>query len=196
MNTRCPKGLIAAAIGAWMLGGCTLLSLATITPQASSDGSLAQWTPRPTEPDSRVADLARDTCTRDVPRDAPPSDARTLQDQRGPAGAAFLWLWPTGQFYCLVVEGPTGLEVAGRAFGTPATTVGLGVDVALEGPPGQITGTTPEGTIDVEIRLDDGSQVIATVGAGRFLAWWPTPQRPAVVVAFDGLGLELGRIGL
>lgn len=60
-----------------------------------------------------------------------------------------------------------------------------------------VTGSVPEGTARVTFRLDDGTEVVASVRGSTWAAWFPGDRRldPSSITAYDGSGAAtpLGR---
>lgn len=122
----------------------------------------------------------------DIPQITAGGWQTTLTDVRGPY-TVLLFTAPDGQAVLSCFSGHNLAEVSlGGALGTqPATAVPVGqIAIRTSGfnttPPDEgsarfsrIVGRTGSGVTAVSLRLSDGTQVIASVENGWFLAWWP-----------------------
>jgi hypothetical protein len=157
-----------ASIGAVALAGCGSLI-------ASQPDDLSTWQRAPIPPDPRIAAMATEACR---PLDENFVVQVILQDRRTESTAAFLLAGPgwTGSCLTSLAGGGAGsdwrsgpLEVMDDPIVVDERSTG---DVA-EGTASILGGRTAADVGRVEIVLDDGGVVTASVGAGHWLAWWP-----------------------
>ena len=62
------------------------------------------------------------------------------------------------------------------------------------GPPSILIGRVPPAAIAVRLVLADGSEALATIGGGIWLAWPTTPGEPTLIKALDPSGAAISRI--
>lgn len=149
----------------------------------------ASWQPLPSVADASMAASARSHCV-----DTDTNADLVLQDQRGRA-AAFLYESATNLISCMAAFDAAGQVVAtSSAFQhITATTVPFGLDGVGEfGTPGagptHVFGHQPAIASKVTLTLSDGTEMTASVGHGRFLAWWPSSATVVSMRALDAQG--------
>lgn len=208
--------LLAPAVLALVLvttGGCAMLGVGagrvdTFTLSGDPTGpdeteeslgrTPAGWTAEPTAPDAALLAAAKAGCNDSFSGDADQQEllrsGALLQDQRGPDGAAFLW---TGEStaYCFIgrthagdLRSPFG-SWREHPFGGP-----LAIEGDEPGPPAMVTGAVDPAAAAVEIETASGLLLRATVGGGRFVAWWPGADRLVAVRSLDADGNVLTTI--
>ncbi len=183
-----------------LLGGLSLAGVAAAVAMAFAltlgiapgptqpDAVYAGWQAIPTKNDETMRTAATSQCL-----DGFRPDARLLvQDQRGRV-AMFVFGAFNEYLACVLIPDGKG--------GYRAEMVGVndGVNAAFSNhfgwsvSSGPASDLPPEvtmfGTTDaskVVIRRADGSEVVASVAGGIFLAWWPGCAQPAAMVAYDG----------
>ncbi len=191
--------VMATASGCTFLGSGGRVDTYTLGgASGASDATLGRrptgWTADPTSPDPEFLAAVRAACEDNFSgEDLQPllrADAM-LQDQRGPDGAAFLW---TGDSTAYCFLGRTSVGDLQSPFGAWRETV-LAGPLALEGneagPPSMVTGAVDPAAAAVEIATASGLVLRATIGGGRFVAWWPG-EDPVVTIrslAADGTTL-------
>ncbi len=201
----CVPAVLAFVLGA--TSGCALLrmgsgQLDTYTlggEPGASDDTLgrrpAGWTAEPTTPDPAFLAAAGPACEDNLTGNDVQQLLRTgalLQDQRGPDGAAFLW---TGEStaYCFIGRTPDGtLQSPYGAWREVVLDGPLALEGIEPGPPGMVTGAVDPAAAAVEVETASGLKLRATIGGGRFVAWWPGTDRLVAVrsLATDGTMLQ------
>jgi hypothetical protein len=114
-------------------------------------------------------------------------------------------LWerePDGVLECLLVRDGNGFLVVDRPTAwnellepDQITAFNVMEVSALGAHPRRILGWVPPGTERVQGVLDDGTSFTASVGAGRFMAWWPSSSMVAELIVLDGSGRTLAHAG-
>lgn len=200
MGRRRGRALALLAAVAGLTGGCALV----IPMSGGISGRYgmwnavgeqvppASWTADPTGADPAFLDTAREQCLGFEPS---ADGGLVLQDQRGPDGAAFLFRG-TGEATCLVLRAPGGALEATAATWSSAPGLPTGpidVRVFTQGAVSAATGWVDPRAGTVELETADGVALRATIGGGRFVAWWPGPDEPAVIRAMrpDGSVLHV-----
>ena len=188
----------AAAIGlAATLGGCGVLGGVTTggTTETATSGFVGpatvpmDWAPVPIPPNAALAQEARRVCVDSGAAAEAQLRQLIIQDQRAADGALLVWDAGSLVVTCLVSRGPGGaLTVSGMGSATsgppgPALAAGL----TAGGPPTVVVGAAGRGT-RVQLELSDGTTVTASVGGGRFAAWWPSNATVVRVRSFDNSG--------
>jgi hypothetical protein len=122
---------------------------------------------------------------------------KELQDRRSPGRAAFLFADGSSTVECFLTvgsEGRTSVEGAGSSDADPPlgkleiTRLANGPGITL------VRGSVPPDSATVRILLADGTEVFASVGLGRFLAWWPDSRRPMRIQAIAATGETISEI--
>jgi hypothetical protein len=169
-----------------LVGGCELV--------ASSPDATATWTVEPGEPDPEFRAAADERCLDGGRPD--PATAEVLQDQRGSGGAAFLYTGRS-QATCVVLRVPGLLPSwdvpsKGWRLWPYESDAALAVGDSGSGAISDAYGVVDPSAVAVEIVTTSGRTVRATVGGGRFLAWWPgsDPWRAVRALAADGTVLD------
>jgi hypothetical protein len=182
-------GTVVVALMLALVGGCQLLS--------ASPGADATWTADPTEPDPAFRAAADERCLEGGRPD--PATAEVLQDRRGAGGAAFLYTGRS-QASCVVLRVPGLLpswDVPSKSWriGPYESDSFLAVGDSASAAVSDVYGVVDPSAAAVEIVTRSGLVVLATVGSGRFLAWWPgaDPWRTVRALATDGTVLETVR---
>jgi hypothetical protein len=182
--------LVLGAGGA--LAGCGLVREA-----GPAQDTFATWSATPLGPDPNLARRALEahSSCRPLP-DA--GDIRILlQDRRTTATAAFLVAGVNTFGSCLVsvdgsshggsgpalapMKGPISIDDNGNGESNGVVVRQLGGRVAAD-------------AAKVEIELDDGTLVGASLGGGWWMAWWPGARFARTVTAFDGGGAEIASL--
>jgi hypothetical protein len=181
-------GALAGVMVAGMLAsGCSLFDeihgryRMDIGATSPSSPWLAAWTAEPSELDQGLLNLAGSEC-RTLGGDTAPRE-RVVTDQRGPDAVAILWADADQTMFCLAARtyGSVHSHILG-GFMTDAGAVGQLTTVDGEcGNPTLVTGFVPAGTDSLVIETASGREVTASVAGGRFLAWWPGPDRPVAL---------------
>jgi hypothetical protein len=190
------RGLVLGAAAALVLVGCELLQL-------GASPAFETWTAEPTEPDPAFREAAVEQCVQDdlhgpiVDDVAALTASPLLQDQRGPDGAALLWLGDELDVECFVFRTPAG-DLSNGAASAGATWTGHDETLMLvgiqRGPPAIVSGLVDPAAAAVEIETGSGRRIRATVGHGRFLAWWPGTESSASVRALAADGTVIAEI--
>jgi hypothetical protein len=178
-------GLLCAA--ALIISGCGALFTAI---QPAPD-DFRDWSPVPLAADPALSAEARESCSGD-PNAAPMP--LLFQDRRTAKTALVVFGRENDYLMCSVSHaGGGGFGAGGSAIGAPAG------DLTIESGEGAIANsavTVADGRIrvpaaGVRIVRADGLRVEASVGGGRWLAWWPGDSRVVRVVAYDLSGAEV-----
>ena len=132
---------------------------------------------------------------------ADPSIPLVVHDQRRGDMAAFRFEG-NAEYLVQIVErrGGNAYVCADGGGGSLADVSGVNLsitDVQLIGEEGSegwlISGYVLPNATEVRIRRKDGVELTASVGSGRFVAFWFGPQEIASMAAFDGAGREIAR---
>jgi hypothetical protein len=146
--------------------------------------AFAAWTASPTTPAPGQLAAAETACAArpvNPPPGLPALPAElTLADIRGPFALLLFGTNTSTQGALLCMTGPDGTQHS-IAEGTQPTPPGAGRIVldrlqaeSANGQPYTVAeGSAGPGVSAATLALSDGSQVVATVGNGLFLAWWP-----------------------
>jgi hypothetical protein len=149
----------------------------------------------PLAPDQQMAELALEERACRGALDAAIPLTIVLQDRRTSSTAAFFLSAPGHFGSCLISVGGAG---GGSSTDiVPELRGMITVDEQSRGTAGAVTSVTLGGLIApdvaaVQIDLDDGQQVRASVGNGYWLAWWPGVATGVRVTALDGTGVIVG----
>lgn len=183
-----PVGTAAAVM---LLTGCGLARVVQPNPD-----NMAAWSDRPMAPDPNLTKLALDSpssCAGD-PNDGP--IRVLLQDRRTPQTAAFLVTSLSRFGSCIVTSGgssggsgPLPGPMTGRLT-IDANGFGTASDTEVRHLGGRVANTASQ----VVIKLADGRSVIASIGNGYWLAWWPNTTFAERVVASDATGAEIANV--
>lgn len=194
----------------WLLGSAAaaLAAVALAGPALFPQPAYATWTSSPDTLGASETTLLGSECAASVHRDFP--DAAT--DLRATVGER------RGDFRTVVLAGPKQVSVCADWLGVSSATEGRGssfaaltVDadipaarsVALLGVPGQLNGPDAAriayGLVDprvstLTVTTTDGRDVLASVGNGHFVAWWPSGAEAETVVAKDVAGRVLDQV--
>lgn len=215
-----PRIAVAVAIAAAFLVGCSPAPTATSseTPAASASTSpavpsvtpaqdlvlaaaLGDWRPSPIQPDAALHASIESACHHDVG-----IGARTLAvtDIRGERVGAAVYADETSALVCHVQFDATGaasvtmiapLEVTAPPLANESIT--LGAMAVLEDAGRQRTllaGQTGAAAKAVIAGFDDESEVVASLGRGWYLAWWPGTALPGGVGAVDSRRLVIASL--
>jgi len=169
--------------------GCALNRVVQPNPD-----SMAAWSDRPLAPDPNLTALALgsgSSCTAD-PNGGP--FRVLLQDRRTPQTAAFLIASPKSFGSCFVTGGGGSSGGSGPVLGAMAgrlTIDDISFGSAGNGQVRQLGGRVAPGASRVVIELEDGRSVLASLGNGFWLAWWPDTTLGRRVVANDATGTEI-----
>jgi hypothetical protein len=181
---------LGAVLLAAMLGGCGLTRVVQPSPDR-----LTQWSPLPLPPDPVLAAAAlqgRSACSSG---DDGAAVKILLQDRRTPQTAAFLFAGPKTFGSCLITAAG-GMSSGGSGPALHPMDGKLSVDDNGAGGVGessvrQLGGRVAPDAAQVRIVLTDGREVVASLGNGYWLAWWPDTARADHVVALDAAGAEI-----
>jgi len=159
-------------------GGCAFIGplVQTVSPPASPD--VGDWSSVPMAVDPALVAEAVLLCL--GPRDGSLSDSLALVDQRTADMAAFIWVKGQHEAACLLVRDAAGARAedtwSSQASGPAPSRLRL-TDTDC-GPPTVVSGTVAPGTTALVITTAAGRHIDASVGHGRFLAWWPGRDDP------------------
>jgi hypothetical protein len=165
------------AIGALTTAAGTAGAVAVIVSlTAGASNAFAGWTAKPTPPTPGQLAGARASCeTSQSPISGLPLK---LADTRGPYTFA---IYADSNSSAACIKGPSfvavSASVASSAVNVPAGQILLSTSHQTDrGGDGYsfADGRTGAGVSGVTLTLDDGTNVQATVGAGWFVAWWPS----------------------
>jgi hypothetical protein len=187
-------------------GGCAVFGVGsgrvdtyTLSNTGASDAALGRlptgWTAEPTSPDPEFLAALGPACEDNFSGEGLPEllgTGATLQDQRGPDGAAFLWTGDTTA-YCFIGRTDEGnLQSPFGAWREVVLAGSLKVEGNEPGPPSMVTGAVDPAAAAVEIETASGLLLRASTGDGRFVAWWPgkDPYTAIRSLAADGTVLE------
>ncbi len=151
---------------------------------AGTPSAFAAWTPSPTTPAPGQATAAESACKAGAatpPAGGPATPTNvTLADTRGPFTLLLFGANTASSGALMCLSGPDGVHFSVSSGNQPALpgadqiTLDRLQGEAADGHPYTIAeGSTGQGVAAATLVLNDGSQVIATVGNGLFLAWWP-----------------------
>lgn len=191
MTTSWPRaaGLLVAFAAGVLLAGCGLARVVQPTPD-----NFATWSETPLAPDPNLAAAAlnpNSACN------AGPGAARVqilLQDRRTSQTAAFLFSGPDVFGSCIVTAG--GNSSGGSGPPLKPLIGAISIDDNGGGGAGgealrELGGRVAPNASRVVIQLTDGRFVVASIGRGYWLAWWPDTARAERVVATDVSGVEI-----
>ncbi|MCY7417317.1 MAG: hypothetical protein LH650_02260 [Chloroflexi bacterium] len=158
---------------------------------------LRGWRADPTSPDLAFLAAAPDACLMgsEIPDVSRLRDIAPIQDQRGPYGAAFLWVDGTVSAACMLLRDADGTFRVRFTRGLHPAPSGLTsgqFDMVQAGPPIVATGAADVGAATVEVTSRRfGLTIHATVRDGRFVAWWPQPDSFVTYRELDAAGVPL-----
>jgi hypothetical protein len=121
-----------------------------------------------------------------------------LQDRRTAWTAAFLFTAGTQFGSCFVTTAQGG--AVGGSGPLPEAMIGaLSIDENAEGGVASanahdLGGRMADPVATVSVVLEDGQVVVASVGSGYWLAWWPINARATSVHGLDASGAEVERL--
>ncbi len=180
---RRTRARVAALSGSAVLAsGATALAFVLASPGVSY--AFGGWTATPSPQSPATSFASNDACVGSpatIGNDGPPT--ASVVDARGPFTLGYYVTSASGYAALTCVTGPAFAHPAvamSRGVRTPAPAPGQ-VDAQLTIPPsvdgGQSysieTGAVGAGVTGVTFELSDGSAVVATVGDGLLVAWWP-----------------------
>ncbi len=186
------RGSLAVGGGALVAGGVTTVVLVLGGPGTTN--AFAAWTASPTTPAPRQVVSAEAACLAAAasPAKAPPGVATgttqvSLVDTRGPFTLVLFGSNTSTDGPLMCVSGPsvspsTEQNSVFQSIGNQSALPGAGQitldrlrpEAADDGQPYTVAeGSVGSGVTAATLTLSDGSQVVATVGNGLFLAWWP-----------------------
>lgn len=151
---------------------------------AGAPPAFAAWTPAPTTPAPGQVAAAEGSCAA-RPANPPPGAPAlpgnvTLTDTRGPFTLVLFGTNTASQGVLMCMSGPDGTQFSIAGGSQPALpgpgqiTLGHLQAQSANGQPYTVAeGSAGSGVSAATVALSDGSQVVATVGNGLFLAWWP-----------------------
>lgn len=183
------SGLVVAA--AVLLGGCGLTRVVEPSPD-----NFAAWSQTPLPPDPGLAAAALNVPSACTSGEDGAGIHILLQDRRTAQTAAFLFAGPTTFGSCMI-SSSGGRSSAGSGPALEAMDGTLSIDDNGGGGEGgetvrELGGRVAATASQVVIHLTDGRSVIASLGNGYWLAWWPDTVRADKVVATDASGAEIG----
>jgi hypothetical protein len=188
----CSSGLIAAVLTVVFVGGSEQLSF-------------AGWSAHPSKPAVGQLTSANTSCEgafAQVPTSViQGANLATLtpevSDVRGPYTVTVFGDGSASGAMCFSAPGGNATVQWITWSDTPVTTSAIAlnrVSVLFESgqPYTLVEGRTGDGVTGVELSLENGSQVTATVGHGFFLAWWPgnLSSTAAVVATASGSSIQ------
>jgi hypothetical protein len=165
--------------------------------------------PYQTEPfqafDPALVTLLRDTCLRDFAGEMRLADGLkpVLVDGRGGGRFIVLLAAPDGEADCIGkidVRGTPSSE-GGSSGGVGASSIGplevfpggSGSGSGVGGDAyGYVTGYVGSEIGGVVLELAGGSRVTASMGGGRYAAWWPNDHQAVRILAYDRKGALVG----
>jgi hypothetical protein len=178
----------------------------TIVPEAPAPTPIANqpvgdgWALSPLEPVDGFAEAARARCLADMAAD--PALPLVVQDQRRDDLAALLFADGTEEVEIVVERLPDGSFACGGGGGGDAGQIdGLDLGITSWTNVGDdamdawlVTGYVTDRATDVRITLQDGREIAASVGTGRFVAMWQGPDTMMSLRALDAGGGEVARV--
>ena len=171
MRVRPVLAVIAAGLLAY---GCAFVS----------SGVYSGWSSTPTAPDREFLAVAERDCL-------PKGDWFVLQDQRGDPGSAFLASRLNEQdALCVVIRVGSKLIPVYFDSSLPQASAADALEVTwlTISNPSSVAGTVPVAASLVEVTTQSGMHIVATIGGGRFLAWWPGEDDVSRIEATDANG--------
>lgn len=186
---------VAMAAAVLLLSGCGLARVVQPNPD-----NMAAWSDRPLAPDPNLTKLALEpTSVCATAEDGGPIRV-LLQDRRTPQTAAFLVAGQASFGSCIVTSGSgSSSGGSGPALGPmtgPLTIEDHGSGTAGDSEVRQLGGRVANAASRVVIELADGRSVIASLGHGYWLAWWPDTTAGQRVVAQDATGAEIATVAV
>lgn len=180
-----------AVVAALLLAGCGPTGVVQPTPD-----NFAAWSEHPLTPDAGLAGSALAAGSACASGEDGANVRILLQDRRTPQTAAFLFAGPTTFGGCMVTSGG-GMSLAGSGPALEPTNGTLSIDDNGAGGAGgegvrELGGRVAPNAVQVVVHLTDGRSVLASIGNGYWLAWWPDTARAERVVATDTSGAEIG----
>ena len=180
----------------WVGLALTLLAFAACSGSAPSPSEVA-WSAVPLQPDDRLTVIARSLCFDAFTEREFQGLPLMIQDRRLPEAAAFTFSSRPTTVECFIHREDAGaFEVSGnaafgddRGFGElmpPGWANGPGVKV--------LRGDAPPDARRIVITIPAGTEVEASVADRRYVAWYPGWDLPTRIVAYNAIGLEIGRL--
>ena len=172
------------ALGGAGLAASGVTTALVVLVGTGTPAAFAAWTPSPTAPSPGQVAAAEATCQAGAT--APPAGAPSvpttvsLTDIRGPFTLVLFGAATPTKGVLMCMSGPDGTQFS-IAMGNepPGPRAGQITLDRLQGetadgqPYVVAEGSAGSGVSRATLTLSDGSQVVATVGNGLFLAWWP-----------------------
>lgn len=180
-------GVVAATV---LIAGCGLARV-----EQPTEDTLATWSDHPLPPDAALAASAASEMT-SCKGDPDAGRVRVLlQDRRTQQSAAFLVADQNSFGSCFVSSG-AGVTSGSRGPLPGPMSAALVIDENSEGEVGAgkvrlLGGRAANGAAQVIVELADGRSVVASIGNGFWLAWWPDTSLARRVVANDATGAEI-----
>lgn len=178
---------MAIAAAAVVLAGCSALGVV----QPAGD-DLREWSAVPLPADPALTARAQASCGGGP---AGPRLPFLFQDRRTPRSAVVAFGAGGEYELCSVSVGSGGgFGIGGSGIGVPdpvtisTAPVTLGNAAVL-----LVEGTVSRAATRVEVLRADGAVVQASLGGGRWAAWWPGDVAVVRAVAYDADGTEIGR---
>ena len=163
---------------------------------AGEPDRLATWSSQPLPPDPSITALAlgeNGPCRMDDPTDniVGPMPQVLLQDRRMTNIAAFLVATPANFGSCIVAR--TGSSGGGygpplKPMSGPLSIDDQGSGTVADGAARQLGGRVAIPGAQVVVLLDDDREVVASMGNGFWLTWWPADHAAVKVIARDASG--------
>lgn len=184
---------VAALVACVLIAGCGISRV--VTPP---EDTLASWSDHPLAADPALATqamAAHSACLMDTPV----GQLRILiQDRRTSQTAAFLVAAPTMFGSCIVTSG-SGASSGGGGLPPGAMAGAISIDAngsgGAAGAQARLLGGRVVSTASqVTVNLADGRTVVASLGGGYWLAWWPDTTSATSVGATDPSGASVGTV--
>lgn len=178
---RARTRVLALSGSAVAASGATALAFVLASPGVSY--AFGGWSPTPTHPTAAEMFSGSDGCVASptsIQDDGPPT--ASVVDTRGPFTLSYFVTTTSGFASMACVTGPAFAHpwvVGARGVAAPSVAAGaVDLNPALSGSvDGQaytvVSGEVGAGVTGVTIALSDGTSVVATVGDGLAVAWWP-----------------------
>jgi hypothetical protein len=152
---------------------------AVLSLAGGASNAFAGWTPQPTAPTAAQLADAKAYCAKNVPT---PGLPLKLTDTRGPF-TFLVYSDDSSNDFCTI--GPSFRNASGWSTSPPVTVPGgrlfLWAEHTTSGagqPYGFVIARAGDGVTAATLRLEDGSEVTATVQNGWAVAWWPGTHQP------------------
>lgn len=182
-------GLLVALAAGVLLAGCAVARVVQPTPD-----NFAAWSETPLAPDPNLAVVALD------PKSSCHAGAGggqiqiLLQDRRTSQTAAFLFSGPNVFGSCIVTANGNSSGGSGPPLDPMVGAISID-DNGAGGAGGEslreLGGRVAPTASRVVIHLTDGRSILASIGGGYWLAWWPDTARAERVVATDASSAEI-----